>query len=112
MFYYKIKNLLRSDGTADYKGLVIDKIERGSQLLSSNLDTNNFCIIASSEDKNHIDLIKITEEEYNTLKEQMPSKYPPQDKTESEIELLKKENADLRNSLADLWEVVLLGGAE
>lgn len=112
MFYYKVKNLIQVDGSADYKGLIIDKIEIGSQILSSNLSDDNFCIIISSQDKNHADLVKLTEEEYNTLKEQMLSNYPSEDNTASEIELLKKENVELKNSLADLWEVVLLGGVE
>lgn len=35
-----------------------------------------------------------------------------EDVPKTETELLKEENEQLKQSLADLWEVVLLGGAE
>lgn len=38
--------------------------------------------------------------------------YDYEDAPINEIEQLKVENEQLKNSLADLWEVVLLGGAE
>lgn len=38
--------------------------------------------------------------------------YDYEDAPTNEIEQLKAENEQLKNSLADLWEVVLLGGVE
>ena len=35
-----------------------------------------------------------------------------EDLPKSEVDVLKEENAELKNSIADLWELVLLGGAE
>lgn len=35
-----------------------------------------------------------------------------EDIPKSEVEMLREENEQLKNSVADLWEVVLLGGAE
>lgn len=66
MYYYKINNFYTEFGQPDYKTLDINKNICGSQCYG-----NNIAVLANLEDKQHKDLIRITEEEYVQLKDKI-----------------------------------------
>ena len=93
--YYKVTNLIQNDGRADYKGISLKSIVAGSQ--KYDIGEENACVLISNEVITHPELVQLTEVEYeNYLTYQSPQPV-------NEIE-------EIQNSLADLWEVVLLGG--
>ncbi|WPC40611.1 hypothetical protein [Clostridium sp. JS66] len=70
MYFYKISNLLKGT-TCDYKGLNLDLIIPGTQLYPD-LNQNNICILASSENiPSKDDLIQLSEDGYNSIKKQI-----------------------------------------
>ncbi|MEL5897308.1 hypothetical protein AAGC94_04395 [Clostridium sporogenes] len=63
MFYYKIINFYNEFNQPDYKNLNISKNIIGSQFFGEKI-----AILANTEDKQHKDLVQITEVEYLKLK--------------------------------------------
>lgn len=105
MYFYKIVNLVSASGACSYKGLNADLFIAGSQVYPHNLQENNMCLVASTEDVFASgDLSKVSEEEYVTLKQEILSKYPaPQPSKE---ELNEQRIAELEMAMASI-----LGGA-
>lgn len=91
MYYYKINNLIQNDGSADYKGLSINSIVTGTQVYPHNLTENNMCLVGSTEERESVgDLVKITEQEYNDLKNKIFASIP-KDEMPNEFEQLKQK---------------------
>jgi formaldehyde-activating enzyme involved in methanogenesis len=96
MYFYKINNLINQKGNADYKGIDISKIMPGTQVYPQDYKTNNSCLIASTEVKQtNGDLVQITEEEYNTFKQEILSAFQVQPTAEERITLLEQALNDL-----------------
>ena len=79
MNFNKIINVINNRGQADYKGLNIDLFIGALQVYPCNLQENNMCLIATTDEeiKESLDIQLLTEEEYNTLKQEILSAYPP-----------------------------------
>lgn len=76
MYYYKISNFIQG-AICNYKGLNIDLIIPGTQAFSD-LNQNNMCILASSENiPSKDDLIQISEDRYNSIKQQIQASSVP-----------------------------------
>ncbi|MFJ8529629.1 hypothetical protein [Bacillus sp. NPDC094106] len=104
-FYYRINNLLDENGNPNYRGLDIDKIVAGSQVLPHHkvILKENYCILAYPEDKKTSrDLIQITKEEYNAIKINLQENRPEAVSLEQTIEQLVQSNKSLEESLLEM----------
>lgn len=109
MKYIKIVNLIDNGGIADYKGLDINMIVPGSQEYTQN---HAQCILATKQAivKSHIDITELTEVEYQAEKKFFLDGLPKSKSVEdmsADIELLQAENAELKQAVLDLTELVL-----
>lgn len=98
--FVKINHLLNERGQADYKGLDISMNVPGSQIYAL-IDGNNYCVLETGETilPDHPDLIELDHLTYEQEREEILSKItPPTDP----VEELKKENAELKQAIADL----------
>lgn len=107
MYYYEINLIIKPSGEIDYKGLDLSQVHGGSQFYDF---LNGKAYLISEQDFGDVNFKKLTAEEYEMVKSEFLANQPKQPK--SEIEILKEENEQLKNSLADLWEVVLIGGTD
>lgn len=99
MEYIKVINLFNLGGTADYKGLDLQKIVPGTQLYPVN---ENYCIVGYNGDiPNHADLTVVTEEEWLNLRTEIENNQP-----KSPIQELEEKQALMQQALDEL----LLGG--
>jgi hypothetical protein len=87
----KVSNLVQPNGTADYKGLDLDKIVPGSQLYPDNENTVYF--FYTGDVVEHADVMVITEEEYYAKKAEIVSKVPLS--YDERLELIQKAIDDL-----------------
>lgn len=109
--YYKIKNLIQSNGNADYKGLDINLFVPGKQVYDFEM---NQCMIETTEEEliSHSDLEVVNEGTYLYFRHEIKSK------TEidlyKEVEKLEKEKEQLNDkidlALIELTTLISLGG--
>lgn len=94
--YLKISNFLNNFNQPDYKGLDINKFEPGSQLYTTGA---TYCVIATNEELTTlpIDVVEITQDQYNTEKANMPKPANPED----DIKTLKAQNAQFLLALVN-----------
>lgn len=97
MYFYKINNLTSASGACYYKGLNTDLFIAGTQVYPHDLQENNMCLVASTENLlTNGDLTKITEEEYITLRQEILGAYPaPQPSAEERLALLEQAMNDM-----------------
>lgn len=89
----KISNLLDSYGTADYKGIDLNKIIPGSQLYPQDGSNTAYLKYNSNTLPSDADLTEITEDEYNQIKT-LIDKNKPQS-LEDRVELVEKAIDDI-----------------
>jgi len=78
MNYVKISNLFKNGSKADYKGLDLKNIQRGSQVYPPKEDVAY--IFYDGEIPNHNDLQIITESDYQSKKEEIKQNRPQTDR--------------------------------
>ncbi|MGM7637567.1 hypothetical protein [Bacillus sp. Hm123] len=111
--YFKVENLLNSNGEADYKGLDINLISM--QVLPDDLITVNYCLIAyPMEAEPHDDLINLTKDEYEALRKDIEDNRPTPSSPEDEIATLKQQLADtekkMDEAIVELTLAMTMGG--
>lgn len=104
--FLKIKNYF-IDGGGDFKGLDPKQAKAGTQFYIE----NDAYLFYKGELVKHDEIITITETEYAAEKERFES-LPKEVSDTDRINELEKENKELKNNIADLWEMVLFGGVE
>lgn len=94
MNYYKLTNVVKENGSIDYKGLNKNANVAGSQFYDL---TNNFCILINSQKVTGNDIREINQEEYETLKQQLQS-----DEQVDELTVLRQENTTLQLAVSEI----------
>jgi len=103
--YIKINNLIQKNGVADYKGLDLNLIIPGTQIYPATENTAYFYY--NGEKNENADVLGITESEYMAKKSEDESNLSIS--AEEEIKLLKQENLSIKQSMAELAELILGG---
>lgn len=86
--FYKISNLIQSNGTADYKGFDISKIVPGSQ--HYDIGEDNACVIQSDERIVHVDILELSEEVYNGYRAHVTQVVNPMDEMQAKIDSMQE----------------------
>lgn len=108
-----ISNLIKANGSADYKGLDINLISSGSYVLSRN---NNAYFDYAGEPVNHPDVRRITQVEYDSARSELEK--PPENPTTAKLRELEQKNTELIAADLDNKELIvalydmLMGGAQ
>lgn len=101
----KINNLIQNDGNADYKGLDIKKIVRGTQLYPAFENTAYFEY--QGEVKTGVDIETVTLEAYEAVRQRIESERPIS--PEEEIARLRQEDLNNKEAIAELY-LMTMGG--
>lgn len=98
----KIKNLLKEDGVADYKGLDISMNVPGLQLYSKDLQ-NAYIVTNQEEIPENDDLTEITQGEYDAFKQSLLGEQENSGPTvEERLAASEAKNDELTQAVADL----------
>ncbi|MCW3793511.1 hypothetical protein OM416_18105 [Paenibacillus sp. LS1] len=107
MVYLKIVNIVSNNGVIDYKGLNIDLFVPGSQVYPL---SGNYCLLGTTQEVVvgfHEDVIVLTAEDYESLKNEFITSQPVLMDYEKEIRQLKDENLELQMALIEIHSMLL-----
>ena len=105
MYSYKIINLIKKNGKADYKGLNVNDIIPGTQIYDTVI--MNECVLKSSEDlPQGTELLKLTDEEYEIEKNAILQRQPIPKTSEQKIAELQETIDALAFEILELKKLI------